>query len=144
MITIGIAISLAGNLNVLILAGSRTLFAMAENDDLPPALASIHARFRTPVVSVVLTTAVMLALTLSGTSHLSGHDQHAFAPGNVSGNVQRRARTAAARGDGAGAFSTKLGGVAIGIAGVALSAHGCSPTAPCGKRGTPASRWRSG
>jgi APA family basic amino acid/polyamine antiporter len=67
MITIGIVISLAGNLNVLLLSGSRLIFAMAERDELPTRLAAIHARFRTPLPAILLTAAVMLLLTLSGT-----------------------------------------------------------------------------
>lgn len=67
MITIGIVISLAGNLNVLLLAGSRLIFAMAERNELPPQLAAIHRRFRTPAPSILLTAVVMLMLTLSGT-----------------------------------------------------------------------------
>ena len=66
-ITIGIVISLAGNLNVLILSASRVVFAMAENDELPGRLAVIHPRFRTPAASVLATIGIMLALTLSGT-----------------------------------------------------------------------------
>jgi amino acid transporter len=67
MITAGILVSLAGNLNVLILAGSRVMYAMAEHGALPGALAGIDPRYRTPVVSVLATTAIMLGLTLSGT-----------------------------------------------------------------------------
>jgi amino acid transporter len=67
MITAGIVISLAGNLNVLILAGSRILFAIAEKGDLPASMARIHPRFRTPAISVVFTTTVMLLLAVSGT-----------------------------------------------------------------------------
>jgi amino acid transporter len=67
MITAGIVISLAGNLNVLLLAASRVLFAMSEGGELPPQLQVIHARYRTPVFAVLGTSAVMLALTLSGT-----------------------------------------------------------------------------
>jgi APA family basic amino acid/polyamine antiporter len=67
MITAGIVISLAGNLNVLILAASRIIFAMGERGDLPSRLANIHPKYRTPVASILLTTAAMLALTLSGT-----------------------------------------------------------------------------
>jgi len=67
MITAGMVISLAGNLNVLILAASRMIYAMAERGELPTGLAVIHPRFRTPVPAVLATTAVMLALTLSGT-----------------------------------------------------------------------------
>jgi basic amino acid/polyamine antiporter, APA family len=67
MVTAGIVISLAGNLNVLILAASRVMFAMAERGALPGVLAEVDPRYRTPVAAVVATTAVMLALTLSGT-----------------------------------------------------------------------------
>ncbi len=67
MITVGILISLAGNLNVLILAGSRVMYAMAEHGALPGVLAQVDPRYRTPVISVLATTGVMLALTLSGT-----------------------------------------------------------------------------
>ena len=66
LITAGIIFSLAGNLNVLILSGSRLIYAMAERRELPKLFASIHPRFRTPAPAILLTTAVMLALTLSG------------------------------------------------------------------------------
>ena len=67
LITAGMIVSLAGNLNVLILAASRMLFAMAEGGALPARLASVHPRFRTPAVAVLVTTAIMLALALSRT-----------------------------------------------------------------------------
>jgi len=67
IISAGAAVSIIGNLNVLILAGSRLPFAMAERDELPRILSATHRRFRTPFYSILLTTAVMLALTLSGT-----------------------------------------------------------------------------
>src|SRR5665647_3227733 len=66
MITAGIVISLAGNLNVLVLSASRVIFAMAERGDLPSTLATIHQRYRTPAMAVLSTTAIMLVLTLSG------------------------------------------------------------------------------
>src|SRR5262249_22931968 len=64
---VGIMVSLAGNLNVLILAASRMLFAMSEGGALPASLSWVHPRFRTPPVAVIATTAVMLALALSRT-----------------------------------------------------------------------------
>lgn len=67
LITAGMVVSLAGNLNVLILSASRIVFAMGETGDLPSGLAFIDRRHRTPVVAILLTTAVMLVLTLSGT-----------------------------------------------------------------------------
>lgn len=67
LITGGIVISLAGNLNVLILAGSRILYAMAESEELPRSFGYVHPRSHVPVVAVLATIGVMLALTLSGT-----------------------------------------------------------------------------
>lgn len=67
MITAGIVLSLSGNLNVLILSASRVMFAMAEHDQLPAWLASVHPRFRTPAATVIVSSAVIMALTLSGT-----------------------------------------------------------------------------
>ena len=67
LITVGIMISLAGNLNTLLLASSRVLYAMAERRELPRFLAIIHPRFRTPLWSVVCTGGIMLVLTLNGT-----------------------------------------------------------------------------
>ncbi len=66
MITAGIVISLAGNLNVTILAASRILFAMAEGDELPRFFGHTHARYRTPTFAILSTIGIMLALTLSG------------------------------------------------------------------------------
>jgi basic amino acid/polyamine antiporter, APA family len=67
MITVGIVISLAGNLNILMLSASRIIFAMAERGELPAPLAAIHPQHRTPWLAVLATAAVMLGLTLSGT-----------------------------------------------------------------------------
>ena len=67
VISAGALVSILGNLNVILLAGSRLPFAMAERRELPEFLASVHRRFRTPHVSIVITAAVMLAMTLSGT-----------------------------------------------------------------------------
>jgi len=66
LIGIGALASMTGNLAGQILTGSRMLFALAEQGDLPRALASIHPRFRTPVNAVVFTAGVALALALSG------------------------------------------------------------------------------
>jgi amino acid transporter len=67
LMTVGMVISLAGNLNVLILSASRLIFAMAERHEIPSVFASIHPRFGTPALSIVFTSAIMLGLTLSGT-----------------------------------------------------------------------------
>jgi len=40
---------------------------MAERGELPRILARVHPRFRTPHIAILLTAAIVLALTLSGT-----------------------------------------------------------------------------
>lgn len=67
IISAGVIVSIFGNLNVLILAGSRLPFAMAEGRELPQIVSATHKRFRTPYVAILITTAVMLALTLWST-----------------------------------------------------------------------------
>jgi amino acid transporter len=67
IITVGVIVSVIGNLSVLILAGARLPFAMACNRELPRFLAMTHERFRTPHPAILLTAALMLALTLAGT-----------------------------------------------------------------------------
>ncbi|MGH9937137.1 MAG: APC family permease [Blastocatellia bacterium] len=66
-ITAGAVISIIGNLMVVILAAARLPFAMADKGELPRALAATHERFHTPHAAIIVTGAVMLALTLSGT-----------------------------------------------------------------------------
>ncbi|MDT4965463.1 MAG: hypothetical protein QOJ64_200 [Acidobacteriota bacterium] len=65
IIIAGAVISITGNLSLLILAGSRIPFAMAEQRQLPSILATTHKRFFTPHFAIVLTSALMLALALS-------------------------------------------------------------------------------
>jgi basic amino acid/polyamine antiporter, APA family len=67
IISAGALVSIAGNLNVILLSGSRLPFAMSERNELPGFIGTVHRRFRTPHVSIVITGAAMLALTLSGT-----------------------------------------------------------------------------
>jgi amino acid transporter len=64
LISVGAMISIAGNLNVLVLSGSRLPFAFAEKQQLPAFVARVHKRFFTPHVAIVMTAAVMLVLTL--------------------------------------------------------------------------------
>jgi amino acid transporter len=49
------------------LSGSRNLFALAEQGDLPAFFGKVHPRFRTPVNAVLVTAGVALVLALSGT-----------------------------------------------------------------------------
>jgi amino acid transporter len=67
IISAGAVVSVAGNLNVVLLSASRLPFAMAERGELPPFLAAIHKRFHTPHAAIILTATLMAALTLSGT-----------------------------------------------------------------------------
>lgn len=67
IISLGAALSIAGNLNIVVLSASRLPFAMAVRGELPSFLGTVHKRFHTPYISIVLTAAVMAAVTLSGT-----------------------------------------------------------------------------
>jgi amino acid transporter len=62
----GALISIAGNLNGTLFAGSRLPFAMAERSQLPRILSTAHHRYRTPHFSILLTAAIVLTLALSG------------------------------------------------------------------------------
>ena len=67
LISLGAVVSIFGNLNVILLVGARLPFALAERRELPGFLARTHRRFHTPHVSLFITAAVVLLLTLSGT-----------------------------------------------------------------------------
>jgi amino acid transporter len=66
VVSAGALISVSGTLNSNMLAGSRILFALAEQGQLPRPLAATHRRFRTPHVAILLSAVLMLALTLRG------------------------------------------------------------------------------
>lgn len=64
IISAGAIISITGNLNILMLSGSRLPFAMAEQKQLPAFIGSVHRSFFTPYVAILLTAGLMLFLTL--------------------------------------------------------------------------------
>lgn len=64
IISAGAIISITGNLNILLLSGSRLPFAMAEQKQLPAFIGNVHRSFFTPWVSILLTAGLMLFLTL--------------------------------------------------------------------------------
>jgi APA family basic amino acid/polyamine antiporter len=64
IISAGAIISITGNLNILVLSGSRVPFAMAEQRQLPSLIAKVHRRFSTPYVAILFTTGLMLLFTL--------------------------------------------------------------------------------
>jgi APA family basic amino acid/polyamine antiporter len=67
MMTLGAVLSTSGNNMGQALSGSRNLFALAEQGDLPYFFGRIHSRFRTPVNAILVTAGVSLMLALSGT-----------------------------------------------------------------------------
>lgn len=67
LLSAGAVISILGNLNVVMFSASRVPFAMAQRGELPSILAAVNERFRTPHIAIFLTSAIMAALTLSGT-----------------------------------------------------------------------------
>ena len=66
LIGVGSVIAMTGNNAGQVLSGSRMLFALAEQGQLPAFLARIHPRYRTPSNAIVFTSAVALTLALSG------------------------------------------------------------------------------
>ena len=66
LISAGSVVSMTGNNLGAILTGSRMLFALSENGELPRFFSRIHLRYRTPSNAIVVTTLVALALALSG------------------------------------------------------------------------------
>jgi APA family basic amino acid/polyamine antiporter len=66
MISAGSALSMTGNNAGQVLTGSRMLYALAENNELPRWFARIHPEFRTPHHCVIFTSIVALVLMLSG------------------------------------------------------------------------------
>jgi basic amino acid/polyamine antiporter, APA family len=65
-VSIGSAISMTGNNMGQILNGSRTIFALAENGDLPKWFAKVHPRYHTPSNAILFTAVVALTLALTG------------------------------------------------------------------------------
>ncbi|MDO8835787.1 MAG: APC family permease, partial [Vicinamibacterales bacterium] len=66
LIGIGAILSMTGNLAGQILTGSRMLFALAEQGDLPRVFAKIHPVYRTPVTAILFTAVVAVVLAISG------------------------------------------------------------------------------
>ena len=67
LMTLGAVFSTTGNNMGAALSGSRNLFALAEQGDLPAVFGWVHPRFRTPATAILVTSGVSLVLALSGT-----------------------------------------------------------------------------
>jgi amino acid transporter len=66
MISIGAVLSMTGNNMGQLLNGSRMIFALAENGDLPRWFGAVHANYRTPANAILFGAGVALILALSG------------------------------------------------------------------------------
>ena len=66
LIGVGSILSMTGNNAGHILTGSRMLYALAENRELPAFFGKIHRTWRTPANAIVFTSLVALGLALSG------------------------------------------------------------------------------
>jgi basic amino acid/polyamine antiporter, APA family len=66
VITLGAVFSTLGNNMGQALSGSRSLFALAENGDIPRVFATVSPRFGTPVVAILVTAAMSLVLATTG------------------------------------------------------------------------------
>jgi basic amino acid/polyamine antiporter, APA family len=66
IVSAGSAVSMTGNNMGQILNGSRTIFALAENADLPRWFARVHPIYRTPSNAILFSVAVALILALTG------------------------------------------------------------------------------
>jgi basic amino acid/polyamine antiporter, APA family len=64
MMTAGAAVSMTGNNVGQSLSGSRNLFALAEQGDLPGVFAHVHPKFRTPDFAIVFIAGIALVLAL--------------------------------------------------------------------------------
>lgn len=67
LIAVGALVSISGTMNAVMFATPRLLFAMGEDQQLPHAFVSTHARFHTPIVAILLTATASLVLTLFST-----------------------------------------------------------------------------
>ncbi len=66
LITIGAVFSTSGNNMGQALSGSRNLFALAEQGDLPRWFGYVHPVYRTPVNAILVTSGVGLVLAVTG------------------------------------------------------------------------------
>lgn len=66
LVSVGSVVSMTGNNMGQILSGSRMLYALAENRDLPGWFSRIHPQYRTPINAILFTAIVALTLALTG------------------------------------------------------------------------------
>ncbi|WP_342375981.1 amino acid permease [Myxococcus stipitatus] len=66
LMTVGGVLSILGTNSNTVLAGPRYLYALARDGFGPAALATLHPRFRTPAVAILVQTGIALPLAFSG------------------------------------------------------------------------------
>ena len=66
LVSVGSAISMTGNNMGQLLSGSRSVFALAEQGDLPAVFGRVHPAYRTPHVAIWFTSIVLVVLALTG------------------------------------------------------------------------------
>ena len=66
IILIGTIVSMFGYVSGMTLAGPRMLYALGRDGFLPSVVASIHPRYKTPYVAIVVQTILVIALAASG------------------------------------------------------------------------------
>ena len=66
LVGVGSIVSMTGNNAGQVLTGARMIFALAEHGQLPVWFGRVHPKYRTPANAVLFTSAVALALALSG------------------------------------------------------------------------------
>lgn len=66
LVSAGSVVSMTGNNMGQLLSGSRTVYALAENGDLPAIFARVHPEYRTPYVAIWFTAVVLVVLALTG------------------------------------------------------------------------------
>src|SRR5215469_8968680 len=66
LVSIGVLFASYGYLSANILGAPRILFAMAEHGDMPPELARVHSRFRTPHLAIFVFAVLLLGFAIAG------------------------------------------------------------------------------
>jgi APA family basic amino acid/polyamine antiporter len=66
VIAVTAVVACAGVFGASMTPGTRLLFAMSDQGQLPRRLALVHERFRTPIVAILITAAAALILAVSG------------------------------------------------------------------------------
>ena len=142
LIGVGSVVSMTGNNAGQVLSGSRMLYALAEQGQLPRFLARIHPRYRTPANAILFTSAVALILALSGSfaqiAVVSALARLLMYAGSAAATLRLRSADLVNNVKPAG-FRAPLGPAmpiaAIAVcAGLAAGRHGSSFSAGCGTR----------